>query len=225
MIRGHVPAIAVDLTPRRPDDFASSRATRQQKQFQHAGHRLWAFPQLGVEARQLPPRHRRSLLNNSGHARKHTQHVVTWIVAVEPPRIDGHGVFDHLLDAPQHSPSGLVDGRPDRFHHLQHVGLCQSARGLVHQLGRDPLHRLPPIPRMQVSPLTAHVGDERLHVVAERDCLVRDCRASQCAPGIDSAIFRFTPKRPAAKSISGMSQGSVPMPCTARPGAGRDKHL
>ena len=32
-------------------------------------------------------------------------------------------------------------------------------------------------------------------------------------------------KTPVANSISGMSQGSVPMPCTARPGAGRDKHL
>jgi len=33
------------------------------------------------------------------------------------------------------------------------------------------------------------------------------------------------PKHPVAKSTSGMSQGSVPMPCTARPGAGKDKHL
>ena len=33
------------------------------------------------------------------------------------------------------------------------------------------------------------------------------------------------PKHPVAKSISGMSRGSVPMPCTARPGAGRDKRL
>ena len=33
------------------------------------------------------------------------------------------------------------------------------------------------------------------------------------------------PKHLVAKSISGMSQGSVPMPCTARPGAGRDKRL
>src|SRR5262245_27759977 len=33
------------------------------------------------------------------------------------------------------------------------------------------------------------------------------------------------PKHPVATSISGMSRGSVPMPCTARPGARRDKRL
>ena len=36
---------------------------------------------------------------------------------------------------------------------------------------------------------------------------------------------RGRPKHPVARSTSGMNQGSVPMPCTARPGAGRDKHL
>ena len=40
-----------------------------------------------------------------------------------------------------------------------------------------------------------------------------------------SLRLRGRPKHPVARSTSGMNQGSAPMPCTARPGAGRDKHL
>ena len=171
----------------------------EQQQFQRACRGLRALPQFGEEAGQIPPRHRWSRLHVHGHARKEPQDVGAGVGAAEPTGINGHGVLDRLLDAPKHPPCGLVGGLPDRFDDVQHVGLRQTGRGLVHQRTGNPIHGLLPVLQMGRRPLAAHVGDEGVHVLAERDRPVRDAGSGQNGswdPALDPLPLSVQPAWP-----------------------------
>ena len=75
--RRDIPAIAVDLAPRRQEDLAGPGTTGEQQQFQRPCRGLRALPQLGIEAGQIPPRHRRPRPDDTatrGRTRKMLSH-------------------------------------------------------------------------------------------------------------------------------------------------------